>query len=523
MLGKALNKTPREILAVVLLALATSGVAAAPSVLRARLNSDILSSEPGVLRDENTDAVLLHVVEGLVAYREDATVGPLLAQRWEASVDGRVYTFYLRPGVRFHNGAPLTASEVVWSFRRYLDPATHWRCLREFDGGGLARILSVEAVDSLTVRVTLDRAAPLLVQTLARADCGETAIVHPSSVAPDGRWRAPIGTGPFQFSTWKRNQFVELTRFAGYSALPGPRDGNTGGKHADVDVIRFLVIPDGATAEAALLRGDVEILDGLLPLQMSELRGEADIRMDVHPAMDCYALLLQTRDPVLHDPRLRRAIALTLDVPALVKNITLGTGEPNASLVPTASPYHASPVQSHIPAPDLAQARRLAAAAGYRGEPIHLITNHRYPAMFAAAVLIQAMALEAGIHFEIQTLDWATELDRYNHGDYQAMAFGYSTRLDPALTFDAVIGDKDRDPRKIWEDPRARDLLLQVKSTADGDSRQMQFDRLQRLFVNDAPAVILFNSARIVALRKNVVGFSGWSAAQLRLWGVRLQ
>ena len=80
------------------------------SVLRARLNADIVSSDPGMKRDANTDAVLLHIVEGLVAAREDGSVGPMLASSWTISPDGRTYRFTLRPGIRFHNGAPLTAA-----------------------------------------------------------------------------------------------------------------------------------------------------------------------------------------------------------------------------------------------------------------------------------------------------------------------------------------------------------------------------------------------------------------------------
>ncbi|MGH8171226.1 MAG: ABC transporter substrate-binding protein, partial [Steroidobacteraceae bacterium] len=102
------------------------------AVLHVALNADILSTDPGVLRDENTDAVLLHVAEGLVAPRHDGSIAPMLAQSWKVSPDGRTYTFSLRHGVTFHNGAPMTSADVVWSLRRYLSPATHWRCLGEF-------------------------------------------------------------------------------------------------------------------------------------------------------------------------------------------------------------------------------------------------------------------------------------------------------------------------------------------------------------------------------------------------------
>jgi peptide/nickel transport system substrate-binding protein len=496
--------------------------AAAETVLRARLNADIVSTNPGVRRDENTDGVLLHVVEGLVGYRDDLSVGPMLAERWDVSKDGKSYTFHLRRGVRFHNGAPLTSAEVVWSLRRYLDPKTHWRCLHEFDGGGFAKITDVTALDAATVRISLDKASPGFLSTLARLDCGETGILHPASVGPDGSWRAPIGTGPFRLAAWKRNQFIDLVRFAGYRSLPGPRDGEVGGKHVLVDRVRFLIIPDAVSAEAALLRGELDVLDGLLPIEARQIRNRRDVRLEVQPTMDLYCILFQTRDPVLKDPRIRQAIAATLDVPGLTRVITQGTARPDRSVVPAASVFHDA-VQAQIPAPNIAEARRLAAAAGYRGQPIKLVANHRYPMMFDTAVLVQAMAREAGIRIDIDTVDWAGQLARYNSGQYQAMSFGYSARLDPSLSYDAMLGNKAADPRKVWDDPDAIRLLAASRATADPAARQAVFDQLHRLFLRDVPAIALFNSARITALRGNVTGFQGWPAAQQRLWGVGLK
>lgn len=501
-------------------------VAASPvgaeKLLRARLNSDIASTNPGVIRDENTDAVMMHMVEGLVAYREDASIAPLLASRWELSTDGRTYTFHLRPNLRFHNNAPLTSADVVWSFRRYLDPDTRWRCHGEFTGRGHARIISVVAVDQLSVRIVLDRASPTFLQTLARTDCGGTAILHRSSVGADGKWRAPVGTGPFRFAAWKRNRYIDLVRFPGYRSLPGRRDGNTGGKHALVDRVRFLVIPDVVSAQAALLRGDLDILDNVLPLDARLLRTRRDVRLSVAPAMDIFALLFQTRDRRLADPRLRRAIAMTLDVPGLVNAITEGTSQPNRSIVPVSSRYHRG-THALLSRPNIAAARRLARAAGYRGEPIRLVTNRRYPELFDAAILIQAMALEAGINIQIDTLDWAAQLDRYYSGNYQAMTFAYSARLDPSLSYDSFIGDKKLDARKVWDDSVTRALLERSRATADPKQRQAIFDQLHARLMDQVPAAILFNQGHITATRANVVGYKGWPAALMRLWGVSVR
>jgi peptide/nickel transport system substrate-binding protein len=493
--------------------------ALAESILRASLNSDILSTDPGTRRDENTDAVLLHVVEGLVAARENTSVGPMLADHWTVSDDGRTYTFFLRKGVVFHNGEPLTSADVVWSFNRYLNPKTGWRCVGEFSDKGIGRILSVTAADPSTVAITLDRPAPLFLNTLARADCGGTGILQRQSVGPDGRWRAPVGTGPFQLATWKRNQYVELIRFPRYVSRPGPRDGDTGGKEALVDKVRFLIIPGGSAARAALLRGSLDVLDNLAPQEMAGLRGKPDVRLEIVPTLDLYLIRFQTRDPVLRDERLRRAIALAIDTTALTRAITWGTGRPDNSPVPAASPFY-GPIEAQLRKVDLNEARRLVQESGYHGQKIQLVTNHRYPKMFDAAVLVQAMAAQIRVNFEIQTLDWAGQLAAYNTGAYQAMSFGYSARLDPSLQFGLLIGDKSQDPIKVWDTPRARALLHQSIEAADPAARQAAFDALHTDFMREVPAIALFNSGRITALRANVYGYRGWPAAQQRLWGV---
>jgi peptide/nickel transport system substrate-binding protein len=492
------------------------------ALLRARLNSDIVSTDPGTRRDENTDGVLLHVVEGLVGSREDGSVGPMLASRWSISPDGRVYTFALRPDVWFHNGAPLTSAEVVWSLQRYLKPETRWRCLEVFGPNGIARVQSVTAPDPHTVQITLDRAAPMFLTTLARADCGATGILHPDSVGADGSWLAPIGTGPFQLGEWRHNEFVQLKRFPRYAALPGPRDGNIGGKHALVDELRFLVIPDSSAARAALVRGSLDIIDNLYPAELLGIRGRKDLLFQSVPILDCYSLLLQTRDPVLRDVRIRTAIALTIDAPALTKAITRDTGTANNSPIPAASPFH-RPAEAQLRTVDVGKARQLLEASGYDGRAIRFITSRRDPQMFDTAVIVQAMAAQAGINLQIDTLDWPAHLARYTTGDYQMMVESFSARLDPTLSFGLFIGDKGREPRKTWDTPRARALLEEATRTADPALRQTIFDRLSLDFLQEVPAIVLFNSARLSVVRAAVTGHQNWMSAQPRLWGVGLR
>jgi peptide/nickel transport system substrate-binding protein len=116
----------------------------------------------------------------------------------QVSKDGKTYTFKLRPGIKFHNGAPLTSADVVWSWKRYLDPNTKWLCLSEFDGSQSLKIESVEATDPMTVVFKLNQARPLFLTQIASFQCGSGAIIHKDSVNADGSWKAPIGTGPVQ-------------------------------------------------------------------------------------------------------------------------------------------------------------------------------------------------------------------------------------------------------------------------------------------------------------------------------------
>src|ERR1700758_987223 len=173
--------------ALVLACLAAISSADAETVLRTRLNADIRSTDPGTNRDANTDGVMAHIAEGLVAFREDTSIGPMLADSWTVSDDGKTYAFRLRQGVKFHNGATMTADDVVWSLKRWLDPATQWRCLSEFSATGIARIEKIEAPDPLTVAITIDRPTALFLPILARPDCGQTAIIHRDSGGADGK------------------------------------------------------------------------------------------------------------------------------------------------------------------------------------------------------------------------------------------------------------------------------------------------------------------------------------------------
>jgi peptide/nickel transport system substrate-binding protein len=496
--------------------------AAGTDLLRIRLNADIRATDPGVNRDENTDAVVLQTLEGLVAYREDASVGPMLAKSIEVSPDGMTYTFKLRDGVTFHNGATLGAEDVLFAWKRYLAPDTGWRCLSEFDGRGQAKIIDITAPDPMTVVFTLDKPSALFLATMARTDCGEAAIYHRSSLDADGKWRAPVGTGPFTVGDWRHGEYVELVRNDHYAALPGKPDGLTGNKTALVPKVRFVIIPDPSAAKAALMADNIDVIFRIQPSDLAEFQARPDIAVDSVATMEVEGILFQTRDPLLKDPRIRKAFLMALDLPQLVAAASNGQAKPSASIIPVPSAFYGKP-EAVLPVRDLAGARKLLSEAGYKGQPIKMITNKRYEAMFDASVLAQAMAQEAGLNVELEVLDWATELDRYTKGDYQAMSFGYSARLDPSLSFEMISGDKDKQPRKVWDNPQALALLARSMQVSAPAERQALFDQMETLFRADQPMIPLYSVFGTAAVRKTVVGYKNWSLGQPRAWGVSLK
>jgi len=484
------------------------------------MNADIRTTNPGVNRDANTDSVMMHIVEGLVGYREDGTPAPLLAQSIDVSADGKTYTFRLRDGIRFHNGAALTAGDVVWSWRRYLDPKTLWTCLSDFDGSRGLKIESIEAADAHTIVFRLNRAAPLLLTQMAALPCGASGIVHRDSVNADGSWKAPIGTGPYKLDTWKRGEYIELSAFADYASRGGAADGYTGGKTAYAQKVRWLFIRDDAARRVALIKGQIDVLPIVQVSEFAQIRKLPHIVLKSAPLLTVNALLMQTRAPVLADAKFRRALATALDTRAIAEIASGGTAVASASMVPVTSPYF-SAEQKRDYGHNLARAKQLLAESSYRGEKIKLVTNRRYPDMYDQSIMIQSMAREAGIRLELEVTEWATQLERYMSGNYQLMSYGYSARTDPYLGYDAMLGDKSRSKRKVWDDPQAITLLADAGATADRDQRQALFDKMHALMLEDTPLVVLFCPADVVAIKRDLDGFRPWGIGRERLWNVR--
>ena len=506
------SKATLALLASTLLA---AGAAHAENVLNTSITQDLRSTNPGVDRDGKTDSVLMHIVEGLVAYGSDFAVEPSLAESWTESADGLTYTFKLREGVTFHNGAPMTAEEVKWSWERLMKAETGWRCRGQFLNDNDEVAVKLDVLDPMTVQYTLEQPSATFLGNLARFDCGNAPVIHPNSVDADGNWIEPIGTGPFTFGDIKPGRHIDLIKNPNYSSRTDPQNGYAGAKNVTFDRVRLFVLPEAAVAKAAFLAGDIDLV-ALEAQDLIELEGVpgANILHSVTAAWD--TLLVNAQDPVLSDVRIRQALAHAIDRDQIVEVISEGRGESNASPLPSVSSFY-SDVQKEALPYDPEKAKALLAEAGYDGAPIVIMTNRRSGAFYERALIAQSMLQNVGFNVELNVLEWGTQLEAYKSGKYQIQSFTYSPRLDPALSFEMFTGDQSR---KAWKNPEAVAKVQKALRITNKDERKALVDDLHRAFVQEVPAISIGNRTQFYAVRDDIENFTLWGAGKPIYWGV---
>lgn len=486
--------------------------------IRIAIQSDLRGTNPGVDRDGITDDVLAHVVEGLVAYKQDLSTGLMLAKSLDVQDAGKTYRFALRDNVKFHNGAPLTSAEVKWSWERMLNPATRFRCTSWYDGEEASKVLSIETPDAHTVIFRLDKPDGLFLVRMASFQC-LAAILHPSSVGADGKWVQPVATGPFQLSEWKRGQYVTLSRFEGYAPRSEPRDGHAGAKIAYADRLKWIVVPDSAAAMTALRSAQIDLAYFFPPSELQKLRNEKGIQIFKSPAMDWTSLLMQSADPALKDVRMRKAIAHAINAEELARTVSYGQAAANPSVVPQVSTYY-SPVHRQGYKYDPALAKKLLKEAGYRGEPIKLQTNRRNEQVYDSVIVAQTMLQKVGVNVQLEVLDWAAMFSNWSQGKFQLMVFTYSARPDPALGYQSLLGQKAKRAATQWENSEAEALIDTAADVTDHAARKKLFEQVHLLQQKDVPYVNLYSGSSIDAMSARLGGYEAWNTGKPRMWGV---
>ena len=488
------------------------------------------------------DASSRVVYDRLVEFAPGATeVVPGLAEGWEVTDNGRVYTFYLRPDVQFHRtpgftpGRPFNADDVLFSFTR------QWRKNHPyhdvsgtrydyFEGMGVARlVLAVDKLDDLVVQFSLKQPQASFPAMLAMdfasilsAEYGELLL---REGLPQQLDRRPVGTGPFQYAG--EDVGVDGAERLRYQAHPDYWAGRPA-----LDQLLFDVTPDFDQRVAKLNRAECHLLPPLSRAEALRFKPRRGVALLQKPAFDLAYLAFNSQRPPLDDPRVRRALALAVDRRALVEAVYRGTGRlAQQPLPPTSWAYppeeNADADFPAAPAHDPAQARALLAEVGVDGLQIELwplpVERDYLPDAAKAAQMIQADWADIGVETHIVELKWEEFLARSRRGEHQAMLLGWvgdngdpDNFLAPLLSCTQV----GRSNRAQWCDSEFEALLRQGRIETDLDQRRAIYGQALRRFHQETPWLVLAHSLRFQPLRRGLSGFQMGTFGDTRFYGV---
>ncbi|MEQ9258762.1 MAG: ABC transporter substrate-binding protein [Roseovarius sp.] len=340
------------------------------------------------------DVTYSNIFEGLTRFGPDGSVNPGLAESWEISDDGTVYTFTLRDGVTFHDGTSFEASDVVFSLDRARAEDSQNAQKALFEG-----IESVEAVDDTTVKITLANPNGNFLFNLA---WGDAAMVAPESI--DDIKQNPVGTGAFRFDDWVQGDRITLVKNPDYWGTP-----------ARLERATFKFISDPTAAFAAMMAEDIDAFRGF-PAPENLPQFEADPRFEVLVGSTEGETILSTNNKMepLNDVRVRKAIAHAIDRQAVIDGAMFGLGTPIGSHFAPHHPDYIDLTGNSQYDPEMAKA--LLAEAGY---PDGFTTTLKLPPPSYArrgGEIIASQLRAVGIETEITNLEWAQWLEQVFKG-----------------------------------------------------------------------------------------------------------
>lgn len=487
--------------------------------VRVAISADIRSSYPGVNRDGYSDDVLTQVVEGLLAYRSDLTIGPMAAASYEVSEDLTEYRFTLRSDMVFHNGERVQAPHIKANWERILDPDTGFQCLPFYDGTIGPKITSVSAPDDHTLVIKWDKPNAVFPEMIAYIPC-PVAVLHPDSWDDRGEWIKPIGTGPFKFSEWRAGRYIRLERFDGYVPSDTPRSGLVGRKEAMIDEVRFEIIPETMAQNSALVSGQIDVVYSAIPVTALEMSRNRRTVVSTTPGLSRRLLLMQTDDPLLSDLRIRQAIGHALDLELFAEIASFGYASGNPSVLPDMSPLY-SDAHTQWLEHDVDKARALLREAGYDGEPLHIQTSKTFPELFDLAMVADAMLREVGFNVKVDVMEWGAMISNYSDGSFQMLAFEYSPRISAFMSYNSAVGRKEQFPY-IWQNEEAFTLLKSIVSEQDQEQARNRYEKIHQLMMADIPSINIYFVPVTDITRKNIEGYEPWPGMKPRLWNVRV-
>ena len=443
---------------------------------------------------------------------------PAVAQSWDISPDGRVYTFHLRENLKWSNGEPLTADDFIQTYRRILTPtfASEYAYLvydyvvgaKEYYDGKLTDFSQVgfKALDPRTLQVTLKNPTPYLLKIIASHPAWTPLPIKTiARFGPVDQKHSPwtragnlVGNGPFMLKEWSPNQKIVVVRNPYYW------DAAT----VKLDAIEFYPIEDVATEERMFRTGQLDITYDMPNAKIDTYRKEYPESLRIEPYLGIYFYRCNVQRPPLNDKRVRKALALAFDRESILKNVTRGDQQPAYAVsYPGNSGY--TPVARLTGG--IAEAKRLLAEAGYpdgKGlPPIELLynTNENHRQIGEA---IQAMwRNNLGVELRLVNQEWKVYLDMQHTTNFMLARAGWiADYVDPNVFLETwVTGNGNNDTN--WSNPEYDRLYAAALAAKNEEERYAIYQKMDAILVDEVPIIPIYYYTRVHAVSPKVKGY----------------
>lgn len=464
--------------------------------------------EGAILVDQLYDKLVdLELVDGRIR------AVPEVAESWSVGPDGRTWTFYIRSGIRFPGGRPITAWDVEFSLRRAvrlnqspawvlnqlgLEPATVEKTVKALDDRRLQLTLAAPFAPDLVLSILAFPITAVVDREVLKAQGG------PDGLGGEYLRYHSAGSGPYRLVRWEPYRLAELEASPGYWRGAPP--------------IRRIVIrnmPDSTAQRLALERGDIDVAWNLPPQTRQELeaRKAPGVRIVRAPAHTIEFLAMNTSAGPLASPAVREAVRWAIDYDAILTAVLRREAAPLQTFIPGGYLGHDP---SHPFRRDTARARRLLAEAGYpQGFAVELITNGDNPVRPTVAQVLQANLAEVGIRLRINLVQAAALYEKYRQRAFQMILAGWAVDYPDPDALAKPFADASIQQlawRSGWHDPRATRLTRQAMLEPDPTRRQKLYRELTQLVLLDGPYAILYQPVSAWAVRAELAGFDAATA-----------
>jgi peptide/nickel transport system substrate-binding protein/oligopeptide transport system substrate-binding protein len=450
------------------------------------------------------------IFDGLVALDPGLNIIPALADTWTISRDAREYTFHLRADVRFHDGKPLSADDVVFSVRRLLDPRAERRSIgasyltviegaQAYTSGRERELAGVKALDPRTVQIRLARPYLSFLEVLAMDDLRVVPRHAVTAMGDTAFRRSPIGTGPFRLGSWT----AESIR------LVANPDYFHGRPYLDEAVIYFPRPGERDNGSQRFVTGQTEIVEPTSDT-LQALLADPDVEMHRYQDLSLSFMGLNTGSRALSDERIRRAIAMAIDRKALAELAPSNRREASGILPPGLPGY--SPTPKALPF-DPEGARRLLAEAGYPGgrglAPIDFFTAQSTSSATAKTKeLLKKNLADVGIALNIRDTTWSGLIAHIEDNAAPAFQLGWVADLpDPDAFLRTLFEPGGAANYFSFMDRPIAEAIERGASEINPIERAKIYRELERSILEKAPLIPLFHSVGMIASRRTVHGF----------------